>query len=161
MKITFNKYGLLILLVITLVLLLVGLFAPIITFKKFIFIQNTFSIISACVNLLRENQYFLFIVISLFSIVLPIVKLALLFKLVLSNFITSQLSRKSLIAIHQLGRWSMLDVFVIAILAVVVKLGAIADVEKHIGLYAYAGAAVLMMLITQKVIDYVEAKEAS
>ena len=161
MKIFFNKYGLLFLLAVTLVLLLIGLFAPIITFKKFIFIQNTFSIISACINLLRENQYFLFVVISLFSIVLPVVKLGLLFKLVLSNFTSSQLSRKSLSAIHQLGRWSMLDVFVIAILVVVVKLGAIADVEKHMGLYAYAGAAILMMFITQKVIDFVETKEVS
>jgi len=46
----------------------------------------------------------------------------------------------------------MLDVYVVAILVVVVKLGAIADVEKHFGLYAYAASAILIMFITSRVV---------
>ena len=61
-------------------------------------------------------------------------------------------SKKVLELIHRFGKWSMLDVFVVAILVVVVKLGAIADVEKHIGLYAYAASAILIMLITNMVV---------
>lgn len=48
----------------------------------------------------------------------------------------------------------MLDVFVVAVLIVAVKLGAIADVEKHIGLYFYAASAVLIMYLTNKVAKF-------
>jgi len=45
----------------------------------------------------------------------------------------------------------MLDVFVVAVLIVTVKLGAIADVEKHLGLYFYAASAILIMFVSSSV----------
>ena len=152
MQFTENKPLLLFLLAIAGLLLFIGLVAPIITFTKFFFIHNTFSILTACWNLLKQGQVFLFIIIALFSVLLPILKLALLTKLTLSNSVISTNTEKLLIWIHRFGRWSMLDVFVVAVLVVVVKLGAIGNVEKHIGLYAYAGAAILIMLLTQKIV---------
>ncbi len=140
------------LLSIAAILFAVGLSAPIITFKKFIFIQNTFSILSGTWNLLKEGQLFLFVIITLFSIILPIFKLGLLTKLVYCSSSVSSVTNKTLTLLHNIGRWSMLDVFVVAILVVVVKLGAIADVEKHIGLYAYAASALLIMFVTSKVV---------
>jgi len=156
MQSTTNKYLLLLLLIVAGILLAIGLIAPIITFKKFIFIQNTFSILTACWNLLKQGQIFLFAVIALFSIILPIFKLAFLFQLTLTKKTANTGTRKLLQLIHRFGKWSMLDVFVIAILVVVLKLGAIGDVEKHIGLYAYAGAAILIMYLTNKIVSYVE-----
>ncbi len=151
-----NKYVLLLLLAFAGLLLATGLIAPIITFKKFIFIENTFSILTTCWGLLKQGQLFLFVVIALFSVILPIFKLALLTKLVLSKSSVRNGSKKVLDLIHRLGRWSMLDVFVVAILVVVVKLGAIGSVEKHIGLYAYAAAAILIMLLTNKLVAQIE-----
>lgn len=152
MQVTSHKILLLILLLIAAILLAVGLIAPIITFKKFIFIQNTYSILSGTWNLLKEGQFFLFLVISIFSIILPIFKLGILANLVYSKSSTNSVTEKTLTLLHNVGRWSMLDVFVVAILVVVVKLGAIADVEKHLGLYAYAASAILIMFITSKVV---------
>ena len=159
MQFTNNKAVLLLLLATAAVLLTIGLVAPIITFKKFIFIQNTFSILSACWNLIKQGQIFLFIVITVFSIIFPIFKLSLLTMLVLSGSTITQNTKKVLELIHRFGRWSMLDVFVVAILVVLVKLGAIGDVEKHIGLYAYAGAAILIMVLTNRIIKLVEQRE--
>jgi len=156
MQSTTNKSVLLLLLVVAGLLLTIGLIAPIITFKKFIFIQNTFSIITACTNLLKQGQIFLFLIIALFSVILPIFKLAFLLKLTLAKQTASARTKKLLLLVHRFGKWSMLDVFVVAILVVVVKLGAIGDVEKHIGLYAYAGAAVLIMLLSNKIVAHVE-----
>ena len=156
MQFTDNKNVLLILLAIAGLLLAVGLVAPIITFKKFIFIQNTFSILTACWNLLKQGQVFLFAVIALFSIILPIFKLVLLTRLVLSKSLISESTKKVLGLMHRFGKWSMLDVFVVAIIVVVIKLGAIGSVEKHIGLYAYAGAAILIMLLTNKIVRQAE-----
>ena len=137
-------------------LLAIGLIAPIITFKKFIFIENTFSILTACWGLLKQGQLFLFVVIAIFSVILPIFKLALLTKLVLKTSWVSSGTKNILGLIHRFGRWSMLDVFVVAILVVVVKLGAIGSVEQHIGLYAYTAAAILIMLLTNKIVSQVE-----
>ena len=137
-------------------LLAVGLTTPIFTFKKFIFIQNTFSILSATWNLLKEGQMFLFLIISIFSIILPIFKIGLLTNLILNGPLVTANSQKIVNLVHRFGRWSMLDVFVVAILVVAVKLGAIADVEKHMGLYAYAAAALLIMIITSEVIKNIE-----
>ncbi len=156
MRCTDNKAVLLLLLAIAALLLVIGLIAPIITFKKFIFIQNTFSILTACWSFIKQGQVFLFLVISVFSVVLPIFKLSLLTVMVLSSSTITQNTKKVLGLMHRFGRWSMLDVFVVAILVVVVKLGAIGDVEKHIGLYAYAGAAILIMLLTNKIVKLVE-----
>ncbi len=151
------KIWLLLLILLAAILLAIGLVAPIITFKKFIFIQNTFSILSGTWQLLQDGQLFLFVIITLFSIILPIFKLGLLTKLTFSSDAISASSEKTLALIHRIGKWSMLDVFVVAILVVVVKLGAIADVEKHIGLYAYASAAILIMLITNTIVKMKEA----
>lgn len=46
------------------------------------------------------------------------------------------------------GKWSMLDVFVVALLLVIVKLGVLATVEVHYGIYMYAAAGLLIMLCT-------------
>ena len=158
MQFTTNKSALLLLLAIATILLAIGLVAPIITFTKFIFIHNTFSILTACWSLLIQGQYFLFVVIGLFSIVLPICKLAFLTKLVVRKSITSAYTQKTLALVHRFGKWSMLDVFVVAILVVVLKLGAIGNVEKHFGLYAYAGAAILIMILTNKIVANIEKK---
>jgi len=158
MQLATNKSALLVLLAIATVLLAVGLVAPIITFTKFIFIHNTFSILTACWNLFMQDQYFLFVVIGLFSVVFPICKLAFLTKLVVSDSLVNSHTQKTLSLVQRFGKWSMLDVFVVAILVVMLKLGAIGNVEKHFGLYAYAAAAILIMVLTNKIIALVERK---
>ncbi|MBL6999233.1 MAG: paraquat-inducible protein A, partial [Gammaproteobacteria bacterium] len=49
----------------------------------------------------------------------------------------------------------MLDVMVVAILIVTVKLGTIASVEIHYGLYLFAAAVLLIMFITQRVVTLI------
>ena len=153
MKASTYRNLLLFLLFIAAIFLAVGLVTPIITLKKFIFIQNTFSIISGTWGLLKEGHLFLFFIISLFSIILPIFKIFFLANILYSTASTKSNTKKTLALLHRFGRWSMLDVFVVAILVVAVKLGAIADVEKHIGLYFYAASAILLMFIISRTMN--------
>ena len=53
---------------------------------------------------------------------------------------------------HDYGRWAMLDVMVVAILIVTVKLGAIASIQVHAGLYVFGIAVLLIMFITHQAI---------
>ena len=144
--------ALLVLLVITTIMLAVGLSAPILTLEKFFIIENTFSIFSGLLQLLEEGRIFLFVIILLFSVVMPIIKLGVLFRLLGSTVGSSETLHRYLRLMHQYGKWSMLDIFVVALLVVAVKLGAVATVEIHYGLYAFGSAVLLTMLITARVI---------
>ena len=57
---------------------------------------------------------------------------------------------------HEYGRWAMLDVMVVAVLIVTVKLGAIASIQVHYGLYVFGAAVMLIMLITHRVVKLTE-----
>jgi paraquat-inducible protein A len=48
--------------------------------------------------------------------------------------------------IEWIGRWSMLDVFVIAILVALVNFGTLARVEADLGAMAFASVVILTML---------------
>ena len=131
----------------------VGLVAPIITLKKFVLIENTFSVLSGVIELLKEGQIFLFIVITGFSIVFPLLKIGVLNKLLSVKEADAANLEKYLHWMHVYGKWSMLDVFVVAVLVVAVKLGAIASVEMRFGLYSFAAAVILTMYVTARVVS--------
>lgn len=140
------------LLIITSLMLVIGFATPMLTISKFWVIHNSVSIITGVWQLLQDGHIFLFIVITSFSILLPIAKIGLLFNLLHPN--TSHLDRrkKLLHLMHDYGRWAMLDVMVVAMLIVTVKLGAIASIQVHVGLYIFGIAVLLIMFITHQVI---------
>ena len=142
---------LLVLLCITLILFATGVYAPLITLNKFIVIENTFSIFTGTIELLQEGRIFLFIVITTFSILLPLLKILILFQLLLTKSNQASSVKRILHWMHLFGKWSMLDVFVVAVLVVTVKLGVIASVETRYGLYAFTAAVLLTMFITARV----------
>ncbi len=138
---------------ITVLLLGIGLFAPIITLKKFVLIENTFSVLSGTIELLREGHYFLFLIIGVFSVVIPLLKILVLNMLLSGRKKHTDRLDKYLHWMHLYGKWSMLDVFVVAVLVVSVKLGVIASVEMRAGLYAFAAAVLFTMYITARVVS--------
>ena len=137
-------------------LLIAGLIMPMMTITKLVFFSNSFSVLMGVNELLDNGQYLLFILITGFSIVLPVLKIGLLFWLL--NFPHSDSSKlnRTLHLMHEYGRWAMLDVMVVAVLLVTVKLGAIASIEVHSGLYVFGAAVLLIMFITSRVVKLVE-----
>ena len=83
---------------------------------------------------------------------LPILKLSVLYLLVGKRLSGKKRLHQYLHWMHLYGKWSMLDVFVVAILVVAVKLGAIAHVEMRYGLYAFAGSVLITMFITARIV---------
>jgi paraquat-inducible protein A len=140
------------LLALAFVCLVVGLVSPVITLEKFLIVENTFSVLSGVLQLLREGHVFLFLVITGFSVLLPFLKLGVLLRLLGRNGRHGGRQARYLHWMHHYGKWSMLDVFVVAILVVAVKLGAIARVEMRYGLYAFAAAILLTMFITARIV---------
>ncbi len=152
---------LLVLLVLATVLFASGIFLPMITLSKFIIVKNSFSVISGVLELLQNGQLLLFLIVTGFSILLPILKIALLFQLLTHLDSGTKSLKRTLHLMHEYGRWAMLDVMVVAILIVTVKLGAVASIEVHYGLYVFGIAVLLIMYITHRVVKLSSQHEAS
>ncbi|GBE07933.1 MAG TPA: paraquat-inducible protein A [Gammaproteobacteria bacterium] len=136
------------LLLLSTILLLVGIFAPMMTLSRFVWIENSFSLFAGTIQLYKDGQYLLFIILFTFSILLPIAKLILLFRFWHAESSSCQQLQYFMNWISHYGKWSMLDVFIVALLLVIVKLGVLATVEVHYGIYLYAGAGLLIMVCT-------------
>ena len=133
------------LLLCSLVALVVGVIAPLLTLQKLYFIENTISLISTIQTLYNDNDWLLFILITVFSLCIPVIKIVSLLLITNVDFEKGSFLDKTLTVIETLGKWSMLDVFVVALLLVSVKLGALAKVEVHYGLYVFAFSVILTM----------------
>lgn len=128
-------------------LLGVGLFLPTLTLKELVFWKHTFSILTGIQNLYQEKHYTLAGIIFLFSIVFPIAKLGSLTLIWYVQF-TEESRSKMLRWLDLFGKWSMLDVLVVAITIVITKLSGLVKAEPHIGIYLFAGSVILSMLTT-------------
>lgn len=136
------------LLLVALGLLFYGLHAPILTLEKFYFFSNTVSLLSALQQLAQQAEWGLFVLVGVFSVVFPIVKNLLL--LLVWNFdpLNGERHRRHLHWLAVYSKWSMLDVFVVALLVVSVKLGSLAEARVEEGIYAFAASVILTMLLS-------------
>lgn len=133
-------------LVLALILFGIGIWAPMLTVTKLWWLSDTLSVLTAIEQLARAGEWFLSIVILVFSVVFPGAKLVLLFYV--WNRSVQQRSRKLLHWVNISSKWSMLDVFVVAVLVASIKMDALTNLELHYGLYVFAAAVLLIMLIT-------------
>src|SRR3982750_4333157 len=105
------------------------------------------------VSLLKYDQYFVAVVVFLASIVIPLLKLIGLFFLVISvkwGYGRRLRSRTRIYKfIDAIGPWAMLDVFLLAILVALVKLGDLGRVIPGPGLIAFTCVVVLTILASQ------------
>jgi paraquat-inducible protein A len=126
-------------------LLIAGWSLPTLKLTKVIFFTDTYSIWAGITELWKADLYFLAGLIFFFSMIFPLVKLLGLMGIWFVS-LTQEARRMYLDWLELLGRWSMLDVFVVAILIVLVKSKAIVDAQAAIGIYLFAGAILLSML---------------
>jgi len=140
-------------LLISTVLLLIGLSLPLLeTKQQFLWKkwESSYSVWAGVVALWHQRDYLLASVLFFFSIVFPLAKLISLAVIWFVKLGDEQ--RTTLLHwLGLLGKWSMLDVFVVAILIVLVKLGPLARVEPRTGVYFFAAAIVASMLTTMYV----------
>jgi len=132
-------------------LLLMGLTRPLMKVEKMVFWKNEYSVLRGVHGLWDQRQYVLATILFFFSIVFPMVKLTAL-TLIWFVRLPEQKRQTALHWLGLLGKWSMLDVFVVAILIVLVKLGPLARIEPQRGLYWFA-AAILMSMITSMYVE--------
>jgi paraquat-inducible protein A len=105
------------------------------------------TIWSGAIDLLLGGQVAVGVLVFLCSIVIPAVKLVGILALDLGHPWRRAGTRRAVHkAIDWLGRWSMLDILLIAIVVAAIKFGAWADIHAGPGAAAFAALVVLSML---------------
>ncbi|MBF8748361.1 paraquat-inducible membrane protein A [Pseudomonas putida] len=108
------------------------------------------TIMSGVITLLQHGMIPIAAVVFIASILVPTFKLVGIGLLLYSVQRRQPLSARQRIWMYRfiefIGRWSMLDIFVIAILVAVVNFGRIASVEANLGAVAFASVVILTML---------------
>lgn len=132
--------------VLALVCLGVGLSSPFMTMDK-LGTRNTFSLVGGVIELFERGNVIIGSVLLVFSVLFPIMKLLALLAATSSHAPLTTRWRKILHKAADLtGKYSMLDVMVIAVIIVLVKFKNLAHVEAHSGVVWFCGAVVLSLL---------------
>lgn len=126
--------------------LVLGLTLPVVRLSYLYFWSDTYSLVEIVSRLLAENELFLAAVIFLFSIIFPALKLVYL----LVAFSLGSAAGSGHGRVHQkmswLGKWSMLDVLVLALVVFYAKSSQLADAVALPGVYLFTASVVLTML---------------
>lgn len=116
------------------------------------FRSSEHTLIGGIVELWHDGAFGLAIVVFLASIAVPLMKIGALALLAYSVQYRPDWRRQERARIYGMietvGHWSMLDVYVVVLLAGMVRFGNLASADAGAGLMAFAGVVVLTMLAT-------------
>ena len=108
------------------------------------------TIMAGVIELVQHGMFPIAAVVFIASILVPTFKLVGIALLLFSVQRHQPLSARQRIIMYRfiefIGRWSMLDIFVIAILVAVVNFGRLASIEANLGAVAFASVVILTML---------------
>jgi paraquat-inducible protein A len=128
------------------VCLALGMTLPMIKLTKYVFWTTEHSLISTVSVLFNDGQTFLGVMVLVFSIILPVLKLTYL--LLVSTLPAAEImrQRRRLRALEWLGKWSMHDVLVLALTIFFIKSQGVYDAASLNGVYFFTAAVLLMIL---------------
>lgn len=111
------------------------------------------TILSGVVELWVRGSWDLAIIVFVASIVVPLIKIAILMTLLITTGRHSTWRRKERGKLYRfvefIGHWSMLDIFVVALMAALVRFQSLADVTPGPGAAAFGAVVVLTMLASK------------
>ena len=111
------------------------------------------TIVGGVVELMHHGAWGVASIVFIASVVIPVSKFILIFYLVLSIQFRVTLDIHNRIRLYEfvefIGRWSMIDVFVVAILTALVQLGLIASINPGPAAVFFALSVAFTMLSAQ------------
>ncbi|MBX2988347.1 MAG: paraquat-inducible protein A [Bdellovibrionaceae bacterium] len=110
--------------------------------------RNSSTIWGGVVTLTESGSWAIAMIVFLASMVIPLVKLAALFYLSFTARDKKHAKFKTRLyhVVEAIGRWSMLDIFLLAVLVAIMKLGPWTQVVPEIGSLMFALVVVFTML---------------
>lgn len=122
-----------------------GITLPMMTLTKLVWFDNTFTVLSGIGALLADETFALGMLLMTFSVIFPAVKFLGMLAYVLVYPPLPRGLVQFQYALGKVAKFSMLDVFVVAVMLMVVKLGVLADVDIHGGIYWFTLAVIVSM----------------
>lgn len=113
--------------------------------------RNSSTIWSGIVSLSESGSWTIAIIVFLASMLIPFCKLVILFYLSLTAHTKTRIPFKLKLykIVEAIGRWSMLDIFLLAVLVAMMKIGHIAHVEPEPGSFLFAMVVIFTMLSSE------------
>ncbi len=118
-----------------------GLTLPVIRVDKFFIFTDRVSIWDGVILLFSDGEFFIAIVVLVFSIIFPLIKLQQAYGLWRRIDVHSDRFEQRIRWLGWLSKWSMVDVFVVAIVVFSVKTSMILSATTEIGLYFFFAAS--------------------
>lgn len=137
-----------VLLVLSALCLAFGLVLPLVRFEKLYFFKETPSLIDIVFSLWGQGSGGLAVLVGLFSIIFPVIKL---FGIALEATAPAG-SPPGLLSrlLPVLGKWSMMDMMLVALVIVAAKTSGMASAFTQPGLWFYAASAIMTGLLQMK-----------
>jgi len=123
-----------------------GVMLPAIRFTTVYVWTNQHSVATIIWALWKNEEFFLCFVIFMFSIFFPFLKLFYLLTLVTSPDMPAEFRNKSISAMEWLGRYSMTDVMVLALMIFYINASGYSEASVLPGIYFFAASAIMTML---------------
>jgi len=108
------------------------------------------TIISGVILFIDHGSYFVAFVIFTASILIPIAKMLIILWLCYATSKNTRLSKLELTRLYRatefIGKWSMIDIFVVAILVALVQVTGLMSIEPGLAARAFAMVVILTMI---------------
>ena len=143
---SFRNFVLSFLIILATVFFALGVILPVIRFTTVYVWSREHSIATIIWALFENEEYFLTVVLFLFSILFPFLKLFYLLTLLTSPDIPAEFRTRSISTMEWLGRYSMTDVMVLALLIFYVNSSGYTEADVLPGVYFFAASAIMTML---------------
>jgi len=134
------------LIILATVFFALGVILPVIRFTTVFVWTNEHSIATIIWALYENSEYFLCAVVFAVSIFFPFLKLFYLLTLVTSPDLSPEFRRRSFSTMEWLGRYSMTDVMVLALMIFYVNSSGYTEAVVMPGVYFFAASAIITML---------------
>lgn len=142
-------------LILSLVLLAAGFMLPALSIGNVLFRKN-YSILQGVWAFWLAGKYFLFVAVGAFSVLLPAAKILLCAYVWFAVPRDNPQAAKLVRLLAGLSKWSMLDVFIIALTVLVMEGSLIGTADVHVGIIAFACAVLLSTVGLQRMAALVE-----
>lgn len=127
-------------------LYLAGLFRPFTEVTKLWIFEDEVSVIGGMVSLWEAGEFFLFAILFIFTVTFPAVKILALLAIWLVPGLTRDSAQSMFRFVSHMGKWSMLDVFVVAILVLLLRSGSLAQIAIRDGVFLFTASVLLTMV---------------
>jgi len=132
-----SGWAILLILLAAVGLFVAGIFLPFTSVTKLWLFENQISVYRGLIILWKESELFLFLILFVFTVCFPFVKINALLCLWLYPGLTVDRAKAFFKFVANMGKWSMLDVFVVAILVLTVKSGGVASIKVQSGFFLF------------------------